>query len=428
MTWFARSLGVLACTAGTLFAMGPSVGAAPTRHTAQAPVCASAEGQTVCVQGWSTGITFTYSGSSTNAAGQVFQDGSAVWGVFGSGAEPIPIANLAVNWHGSGTLFVPQPAGQWYAMAVANGDHQGPPGASAPDMVLVGPSEPPPPTTCSTVAQGIVPLTPGQPQPWVSGISATSIGNCPGYWIASPSGTVDGVGGASCAYTQGPFVNPDGCYPNDANVTINGPVTGIVGAPGSKGYWLVASDGGVFAFGTAAFYGSMGGTHLNQPIVGMAATPDGKGYWLVASDGGVFAFGDAAYYGSMGGQHLNQPIVGITATADGKGYWIVASDGGVFSYGDAAFRGSLGGVPLNKPIVAVAAASDGSGYWLVASDGGVFAFGAPFLGSLGATTLSAPVVGMSPSPTGAGYYLVGADSAVYAFGNAQYLGAPIQQG
>ena len=35
-------------------------------------------------------------------------------------------------------------------------------------------------------------------------------------------------------------------------------------------------------------------SHLNRPIVGMAATPDGKGYWLVASDGGIFAFGDAA--------------------------------------------------------------------------------------------------------------------------------------
>ncbi len=33
----------------------------------------------------------------------------------------------------------------------------------------------------------------------------------------------------------------------------------------------------------------------------MAATPDGKGYWLVASDGGVFAFGDAGFEGSMGG-------------------------------------------------------------------------------------------------------------------------------
>ena len=38
----------------------------------------------------------------------------------------------------------------------------------------------------------------------------------------------------------------------------------------------------------------MGGKPLNTPIVGMAATPDGGGYWLVASDGGIFSFGDAA--------------------------------------------------------------------------------------------------------------------------------------
>ena len=65
---------------------------------------------------------------------------------------------------------------------------------------------------------------------------------------------------------------------------------------------MVASDGGVFNFGDAGFYGSMGGTPLNKPIVGMAATPDGKGYWLVASDGGIFSFGDAGFYGSEGGE------------------------------------------------------------------------------------------------------------------------------
>jgi hypothetical protein len=32
--------------------------------------------------------------------------------------------------------------------------------------------------------------------------------------------------------------------------------------------------------------------------VGMAATSDGKGYWEVASDGGVFTFGDAAFFGA----------------------------------------------------------------------------------------------------------------------------------
>ncbi len=53
-----------------------------------------------------------------------------------------------------------------------------------------------------------------------------------------------------------------------------------------SGYWEVASDGGIFSFGDATFYGSEGGVHLNAPIVGMAATPDGSGYWEVASDGG----------------------------------------------------------------------------------------------------------------------------------------------
>jgi hypothetical protein len=44
----------------------------------------------------------------------------------------------------------------------------------------------------------------------------------------------------------------------------------------------------------------------------MAATPDGNGYWLVASDGGIFSFGDARFHGSTGGIHLNQPIVGMS--------------------------------------------------------------------------------------------------------------------
>ena len=71
-------------------------------------------------------------------------------------------------------------------------------------------------------------------------------------------------------------------------------------APAGTGYWEAASDGGVFTFGSAHFYGSTGSLHLNSPIVGMAATPDGGGYWLVAADGGVFSFGDAHFYGSTG--------------------------------------------------------------------------------------------------------------------------------
>ena len=75
---------------------------------------------------------------------------------------------------------------------------------------------------------------------------------------------------------------------------------------------------------------------MNQPIVGMASTPSGNGYWLVASDGGIFAFGDAQFFGSTGSIHLNQPIVGMASTPTGSGYWLVASDGGMFTFGDAA--------------------------------------------------------------------------------------------
>ncbi|HET7486637.1 MAG TPA: S8 family serine peptidase [Acidimicrobiales bacterium] len=155
------------------------------------------------------------------------------------------------------------------------------------------------------------------------------------------------------------------------------------------GYRLVAADGGVFAFGDAAFLGSTGGTRLVSPVVAAAATP--SGYRLVAADGGVFAFGDARFLGSTGGMRLSSPVVAATATP--SGYRLVAADGGVFAFGDARFLGSTGGMRLASPVVAAAATPSGAGYWLVAADGGVFAFGdARFLGSTGGMRLSSPVV------------------------------------
>ena len=76
---------------------------------------------------------------------------------------------------------------------------------------------------------------------------------------------------------------------------------------------------------------------LNQPIVGMAATPSGNGYWLVASDGGIFSFGDAGFHGSTGAMTLNQPITSVIQTR--LGYDLVAKDGGVFNF-NSPFLGS----------------------------------------------------------------------------------------
>jgi beta-lactamase class A len=208
------------------------------------------------------------------------------------------------------------------------------------------------------------------------------------------------------------------------------PVVGMAAAPEGTGFWLVAADGGVFAFGSASFHGSLGSTPLNQPIVGMAATADGRGYWLVASDGGVFAFGSARFHGSLGSLRLNQPVVGMAATP--SGYWLVAADGGVFAFGSASFHGSLGSTPLNQPIVGMAAAPTGppsQGYWLVAADGGVFAFGrAPFHGSLGSLELNQPVVGMAATKDGGGYWLAAADGGVFSLGNAPFHGSDAGSG
>lgn len=76
----------------------------------------------------------------------------------------------------------------------------------------------------------------------------------------------------------------------------------------------------------------------------LASTPSGAGYWIVGSDGGVFAYGDASFHGSMGGQPLGAPIVGITATPSGRGYWLIGQDGGVFAFGDAPFAGAPVGI------------------------------------------------------------------------------------
>jgi hypothetical protein len=88
----------------------------------------------------------------------------------------------------------------------------------------------------------------------------------------------------------------------------------------------------------------------------MAATPDGGGYWLVASDGGVFSFGDAAFDGSVPGQGIvsRVPIERIIATPDGSGYWVVGQDGSLYAYGDATYLGSLTGLRLAAPIAGAA--------------------------------------------------------------------------
>lgn len=235
------------------------------------------------------------------------------------------------------------------------------------------------------------------PAPTLWSISSVPNGGS-GYWLASGDGNVAAFGSAA----SHALVNAQhrGQAPRDTptQLNLNSSIVGIAATPDKGGYWLAGGDGGIFAYGDAPFYGSMGGKSLAAPVVGLAATPDGRGYWEVASDGGVFSFGDAQFEGSTGSIQLNQPVVGMAATSNGRGYWLVAKDGGVFAFGDAEFFGSMGDIALNAPVIAMVDTPDDGGYLLVAKDGGIFAFGdAGYFGSLGGRQLSAPVVAIASS-------------------------------
>ncbi len=125
----------------------------------------------------------------------------------------------------------------------------------------------------------------------------------------------------------------------------------MAATPDGLGYWLVASDGGIFSYGDAAFYGSTGAITSTNPSWAWPPHPTAgvTGSWppTAASSPTVTPH----FYGSTGTLHLNHPIVGMAATADGLGYWFVGRDGGIFSYGDAHFYGSTGSLTLNEPIV-----------------------------------------------------------------------------
>ena len=232
-----------------------------------------------------------------------------------------------------------------------------------------------------------------------------------------------------------------------------------------NGYWLVASDGGIFSFGDSTFYGSLPGLgfhpagsrlphSLNAPIVGMVPTFTGHGYFMVASDGGVFAFGDAQLRGLVP-RHRRLRGCGRGRDAGRTRERLLAGDqtGGVYAFGDAPFYGAptrrrcpwstpwpprtgaatgcstptawctnfgdavefggpVGYVNAFNPAATIFPTVDGKGYWVASARGDVFSYGdSPYLGSMAAAGLNGEIIGglrvlsvtpRAPRPPGAG--------------------------
>jgi lipoprotein-anchoring transpeptidase ErfK/SrfK len=106
----------------------------------------------------------------------------------------------------------------------------------------------------------------------------------------------------------------------------------MASSPSGAGYWLVAADGGIFAFGDAPFLGSHLRTSPDADAVGIAASPDGDGYWVAHLDGRVVAFGvpdlgSAAETDRYWGQ---APTIAIAATG-ADGYLLLHGDPIVFA-------------------------------------------------------------------------------------------------
>jgi sugar lactone lactonase YvrE len=235
-----------------------------------------------------------------------------------------------------------------------------------------------------------------------------------GYWMLGSDGKIFAFGDARSAS----FGDPSGAMPPGAKAVHIEP------SPSNKGYWVVADSGDVYAYGDATFAGGVPGSQLlaNEKVTSLSPTLSGKGYWIFTSRGRVFPRGDAQSFGDLANITLNGPVKSSIATPSGKGYYMVASDGGVFAFGDANFLGSMGAKKLNQPVESLVPTRDGQGYWLVASDGGIFAFGsAPFRGSMGATKLNKPVTGMVRY--GNGYMMVAADGGIFDFSDKAFVGS-----
>ncbi len=120
------------------------------------------------------------------------------------------------------------------------------------------------PTGVGTLAAVACPSTSDCTAVGYNGIVATTDGGS--AWAdQTPPPEVGDLNGVACPSTLHCMAVGESNLAPDGGIIL----TGVVPPP-TQGYWEVAADGGIFSFGDAQFYGSMGGTPLNRPVVGAA--------------------------------------------------------------------------------------------------------------------------------------------------------------
>ncbi|MDQ1566154.1 MAG: hypothetical protein QOF96_1034, partial [Actinomycetota bacterium] len=220
-------------------------------------------------------------------------------------------------------------------------------------------------------------------KPWFNQIQTLT-------WGPYQGGTTDP--GTTDPGTTDPGNTPPGTTPGDT------PPGTVQQASGRNGYWMLGSDGKVYAFGQAK---ALGNATLPAGLgaADLEATPTGNGYWIVDTAGAVYAFGDAVPQGGIQTGQLSpgEVVTSLSSTPKGLGYWIFTNKGRAVRFGDATFFGDMSKTPLAGPVLDSIPTPTGLGYYMVGSDGGIFAFGdAKFHGSMGGKKLNAPVQSLVP--------------------------------
>ena len=119
----------------------------------------------------------------------------------------------------------------------------------------------------------------------------------------------------------------------------------------TQGYWLVAADGGVFAQGSAAFYGSLGALAPQRAGGGHGRHPRRPGLLV-----GGLGRRASSPSGTPGSTAHGRPATSTSPwwawppppTAGATGWW--QPTGASSPSGTPRFYGSMGDVPLNAPV------------------------------------------------------------------------------